>query len=269
MGSTNEQLGVMRIQEALKRAESLGLDLVEVAANANPPVCRIVDFGKYRYEMAKLEKDRRHATSKLKEIKFRVNIDEHDYITKLRHGENFLDKGNKVRVQLQFRGRENAHKELGDQLMQRVIEDMATMAQVEMRPRHQGRGITMVLAPLPAAKRKRRFATSHDLPPLEEEPDDHEDHDDHEDDHVDSNEHGDQDDHDDAVVDPEPPTGTGDGVELLETGESAADASEEQVEQAEQVEPDPAPTNEANDEAPQDGATAPEVGQSDASPSRV
>lgn len=147
----------MRLQDALKKAQSLGLDLVEVAPNANPPVCRIVDFGKYRYQISKQDRDRKHSQSKLKEVKFRVNIDEHDYMTKVRHAEEFLDKGNKVKVQLQFRGRELAHKELGDELMQRVKGDLATMAQVEMEPRHIGRSINMTLAPLPANKRRRRF----------------------------------------------------------------------------------------------------------------
>ncbi len=148
----------MRLQDALKKAQSLGLDLVEVAANADPPVCRIVDFGKYRYELAKQEKDRKATASKLKEIKFRVNIDEHDYHTKLRHGEEFLVKGNKVRIQLQFRGRENVHKELGDELMQRIKDDLSGVGSVEMEPKHVGRSITMVISPLPANKRKRKFA---------------------------------------------------------------------------------------------------------------
>jgi translation initiation factor IF-3 len=120
MASTNEQLGVMKLQDAIRKAQSLGLDLVEVAPNAQPPVCRIVDFGKFRYELAKQEKDKRQHSSKLKELKFRVNIDEHDYITKIRRGEQFLDKGNKLKIQLQFRGREMAHKELGDAVMRRV-----------------------------------------------------------------------------------------------------------------------------------------------------
>jgi len=96
--------------------------------------------------------------AKLKEIKFRVNIDEHDYLTKIRHGEEFLDRGNKVRVQLQFRGREMAHQEFGMQLMDKVRDDLATMAQVEMEPKIAGRNITMTLSPLPANKRKLRFS---------------------------------------------------------------------------------------------------------------
>ena len=117
LAATSEQLGVMKLSEALKRAQSMGLDLVEVAPTANPPVCKIVDFGKFRYDISKQIKDKRSSGAKLKEIKFRVNIDDHDYLTKIRHGEEFLDKGNKVRVQLQFRGREMAHQEFGMQLM--------------------------------------------------------------------------------------------------------------------------------------------------------
>lgn len=148
----------MKLSEALKRAQSMGLDLVEVAPTANPPVCKIVDFGKFRYDISKQVKDKRSSGAKLKEIKFRVNIDDHDYLTKIRHAEEFLDKGNKVRVQLQFRGREMAHQEFGMQLMYKVRDDLATMAQVEMEPKTAGRNITMTLSPLPANKRKRRYA---------------------------------------------------------------------------------------------------------------
>ena len=163
MASDNEQLGIMKLSDALRKAQSVGLDLVEVAPNANPPVCRIVDFGKYRYALAKQEKERKHTTSKVKEVKFRVNISDHDYMTKVRHAEEFLDKGNKVKVHLQFRGREMAHKELGMEVMQRIKGDLNTMSQVEMEPKLQGRAISMTLAPLPANKRKRKFE-----PPSEE-----------------------------------------------------------------------------------------------------
>jgi translation initiation factor IF-3 len=129
----------MKLSEAIKRAQGLGLDLVEVAPTANPPVCKIVDFGKFRYDISKQEKDKKASGTKLKEIKFRVNIDDHDYLTKIRHGEQFLDRGNKVRVQLQFRGREMAHQEFGMQLMHKVRDDLATMAQVEMEPKAAGR----------------------------------------------------------------------------------------------------------------------------------
>ena len=168
LAASGQQLGVMKLSDAIRKAQEMGLDLVEVAANANPPVCRIVDFGKFKYEAAKHDKEKKNASSKLKEIKFRVNIDEHDYVTKLRHGEEFLDKGNKVRVQLQFRGREMAHQELGMALMGRVKTDLSGMAQVEMEPKLMGKSVTMTLAPLPANKRKRHFLTDHDLPPLED-----------------------------------------------------------------------------------------------------
>ena len=167
MGSNGEQLGVMKLTDALRKAQSLGLDLVEVAPTANPPVCKIIDFGKFRYDVSKHTKDKRPASSKLKEIKFRVNIDEHDYLTKIRHGEEFLDRGNKVRVQLQFRGREMAHQEFGMQLMEKVRDDLAGMSQVEMAPKITGRNITMTLTPLPSNRRKRRFAPP---PKTDEEP---------------------------------------------------------------------------------------------------
>src|SRR5436309_7003796 len=157
MGSTGEQLGVMRLNDALRRAQTLGLDLVEVAPSANPPVCKIVALGKFRYDISKHTKDKKPSSSKLKEIKFRVNIDEHDYLTKIRHGEEFLDRGNKVCVQLQFRGREMAHQEFGMQLVEKVKSDLAGMSQVEMEPKMAGRNITMTLSPLPANRRKRKF----------------------------------------------------------------------------------------------------------------
>jgi translation initiation factor IF-3 len=151
----------MKLSDALRKAQGMGLDLVEIAPTANPPVCKIVALGKFRYDISKHERDKRPGGAKLKEIKFRVNIDDHDYLTKIRHGEEFLDRGNKVRVQLQFRGREMAHQEFGMQLMEKVRDDLAGMSQVEMAPKITGRNITMTLTPLPSNRRKRRFA----LPP--------------------------------------------------------------------------------------------------------
>ena len=155
---TNEQLGVLRLDEAIRRARSVGMDLVEIAPNAQPPVCRIVDFGKFRYDLAKQEKEKKHVVGKVKEIKFRVNIDEHDYLTKVRHAEDFLDKGNKVKVHLQFRGREMAHQDLGLLVVKRVKEDLSGMAHVDMEPKLVGRAIGMTLSPLPANKRHRKFS---------------------------------------------------------------------------------------------------------------
>jgi translation initiation factor IF-3 len=147
IASNSEQLGVMKLPDALRKAQSLGLDLVEVAPNAEPPVCRIVDFGKFRYQLAKQEKEKKQSSSKLKEVKFRVNIDPHDYHTKIRRSEEFLDKGNKVKVQLQFRGREMAHQELGYKLLDRVKGDTSGIAKIEQEPRFEGRQVVMVLAP--------------------------------------------------------------------------------------------------------------------------
>ena len=137
----------MRLTDALRKAQTLGQDLVEIAPTANPPVCKIVDFGKFRYDISKHSKDKKPSGSRLKEIKFRVNIDEHDYLTKVRHAEEFLDRGNKVRVQLQFRGREMAHMELGTKLLDRVKQDTLTIAKVESEPRLEGRQMVMVLSP--------------------------------------------------------------------------------------------------------------------------
>jgi translation initiation factor IF-3 len=147
----------MRLTDALRKAQTLGQDLVEIAPTANPPVCKIVDFGKFRYDISKHSKDKKSSGSKLKEIKFRVNIDEHDYLTKVRHAEEFLDRGNKVRVQLQFRGREMAHQELGMHLVEKVRHDLSSMSQVETDPKIAGRNVTMTLAPLPENRRKRKF----------------------------------------------------------------------------------------------------------------
>jgi translation initiation factor IF-3 len=173
LASTQEQLGVMKIQDALRKAQELGLDLVEVSANAVPPVCRIVDFGKFKYELAKHDKEKKHnAASKMKEIKFRVNIGAHDYETKLRHAEEFLDKGNKVRMLLQFRGREMAHQELGMGVMGRIRKDLENMGHPESEPKLIGRNIFMTLVPLPAAKRKRHFFGPHDMVLQDEDADD-------------------------------------------------------------------------------------------------
>lgn len=161
-GRNNQQIGVMKTQDALRAARQVGLDLVEIAPQADPPVCRIVDFGKYRYELAKQEKDKRPTGPKLKEVKFRVHIDNHDYMTKIRRAEDFLFKGSKVRIQLQFRGRENAHQELGFELLVRVKNDLVSTASVEMEPRKMGRAITMVLSPLPEHRRKRKWTMEGD-----------------------------------------------------------------------------------------------------------
>ncbi|GAA5483867.1 translation initiation factor IF-3 [Haloferula sargassicola] len=158
-----QQLGIMSSQEALSKAKLVGLDLVEIAANADPPVCRIIDYGKYKYEQAKLKKTQKKSqnASKMKEVKFRVRTEQHDYNIKLNRLETFLDEGHKARVVLQFRGRENAHRELGFDKLQRIIGDLKTMASVDQEPRLQGRMVAMTLSPLPKAQRKRKFQLFH------------------------------------------------------------------------------------------------------------
>jgi translation initiation factor IF-3 len=181
-GDDNQQLGVISTREALDKARSMGLDLVEVAANADPPVCRITDYGKYRYQQSKLKKEKPKSSTRIKEVKFRVRIETNDYNVKLAKAENFLDHGNKLRVQLQFRGREMAHQELGFELMLRVKEDLKSMAHVDVEPRQAGRNITMMLSPLPDGHRKRKFKLPHELTAEElarEEAEEFDDDDDH------------------------------------------------------------------------------------------
>jgi len=157
-GETHQQIGVLSIQEALHMARQRGLDLVEVAAEARPPVCKIISYGKWKYEQSKHNKDKgKNKAGKVKEIKFRINISGHDYTTKLQHAEEFLDNNDKLRVILQFRGREVAHPEIGMQLMNRIIEDLKTMSHVDMAPRHAGRLISMTLSPLAHQYRHRKF----------------------------------------------------------------------------------------------------------------
>lgn len=156
-----QQLGVMTAREALTKAQSLGLDLVEIAEKANPPVCKIIDYGKFKYEQAKLKKQKSKSSTRMKEVKFRVGTGEHDYNIKLGRAEGFLDTNHKCRFVLQFRGRENAHKELGFVVLNRIIEDLKTMAQVDQPPRLNGRAVAMILSPLPQHQRKRKFHLFH------------------------------------------------------------------------------------------------------------
>ena len=156
-----DQLGVMSSREALEKAKMIGLDLVEIAPNADPPVCRIVDYGKYKYEQSKLKKVKSKSSTRMKEVKFRVGTGQHDYNIKMGRAEGFLDTGHKVRMVLQFRGRENAHKELGFVMMKRIIEDLKQIAHVDQEPRLNGRAVGMTLSPLPQHQRKRRFHLFH------------------------------------------------------------------------------------------------------------
>ncbi len=149
MGPDGQQIGIVPIQEALRRAQELDLDLVEVAPQADPPVCRIMDYGKYKYERDIRQKEARkkQARVEVKEIKFRPKIDPHDYETKKGHVERFLRAGARVKVTIMFRGREMAHTELGRRILDRLVEDLQGLAVVEAEPKQDGRNMVMVIAP--------------------------------------------------------------------------------------------------------------------------
>lgn len=144
-----ENIGVMYTREAIEQAASVGLNLVEVSPNADPPVCKFLDVGKYRYEAQKKANLARKSqkTQEIKEIKVRPNIDDHDYDTKMKAMKKFIEHGDKVKVTLRFRGREMAHQHLGLDLLKRVQEDMAELTKVESFPRLEGRQMVMVIAP--------------------------------------------------------------------------------------------------------------------------
>ncbi len=161
--SDGTQLGVRTLPEALTVAREQELDLVEVAANANPPVCRIMNHGRYKYEQEQRRKESRKNTSNvvIKEMKFRPKIDGHDYVTKMKHVERFLGEGAKVKLTIMFRGREVFHPELGLKILQRVTEDVVDFATVESSPRQDGRNMTMVLNPIRKPSRKPRTSKPH------------------------------------------------------------------------------------------------------------
>lgn len=144
-----QNLGVVSRFDALERATAAGLDLVEVSPDANPPVCKILDYGKFKYqEQKKAAEARKHQkTVEVKEIKMRPSIDDHDYDVKMRSIKRFFDEGDKVKITLRFRGREMAHQEIGYDLLQRVKADLGELAKVEAEPRLEGRQMVMVLAP--------------------------------------------------------------------------------------------------------------------------
>jgi translation initiation factor IF-3 len=144
-----ENLGVMYTREAIDQAAEVGLDLVEVSPNADPPVCKFLDVGKFRYEAQKKANLARKSqkTQEIKEIKMRPNIDDHDYDTKMRNVTRFIEEGDKVKITLRFRGRELSHQQLGMNLLRKVQDDVAEIAKVEAFPRMEGRQMLMVLAP--------------------------------------------------------------------------------------------------------------------------
>lgn len=149
IGAEGQQLGVMSSQEGLKLAREANLDLVEVAPQAQPPVCRIMDHSKFKYDQEKKEREarKRHHTVKMKEVRYKPNIDEHDYQTKLSRIKDFIGKHNRVKISMMFRGRELGHTEKGRAVMQRIMEDVIGLCEVDKPPSREGRFLNMVLTP--------------------------------------------------------------------------------------------------------------------------
>ena len=162
-----KQLGIMPTEKALQLAVQVGLDLVEVAPNAQPPVCRIMDFGKYVYEEQKKHSHAKATASKIKEIEFTARIEQNDFYTKLRHAEEFLDHGNKVKLRLKFRGREMAHTEIGFDVIRKAVVELEGMGHPDNEPKLMGKQINVMLTPLPANKRKLKFHVKDENSPEE------------------------------------------------------------------------------------------------------
>ena len=150
--SDGSQLGIMPSKKAMELAEQKNLDLVKIAPQATPPVCKIIDYGKYRFEQSKREKEQRknQRVVEIKEVRLSLNIDTHDFETKKNHAMRFISEGNKVKASIRFRGREMGHPELGLEIMKRFSEAMAEVANVERQPKLEGRTMMMFLAPKPA-----------------------------------------------------------------------------------------------------------------------
>lgn len=149
ISSSGKQLGIISIREALNHAEDEGFDLVEVSPDSNPPVCKIIDYGKLRYREQKSKKEakKKQKTIEVKEIKLRPGIDKHDYLVKLKALSKFIGGGNKVKVSMRFRGREIEHKNLGMDLLKKLTEEVAEYAKVEVLPKFEGKQIMMILVP--------------------------------------------------------------------------------------------------------------------------
>jgi translation initiation factor IF-3 len=149
IGEDGEQLGVMNTREAVNRAREKGLDLVEVAAQADPPVCRIIDYGKFQYEAKKKanEAKKKQVTITVKEVKFRPSTDVHDYDYRMKHARQWLQEGDKVKATIWFRGREMTHRELGQRILEKLEQDLADVGEVEARPRMEGNQMFIIVAP--------------------------------------------------------------------------------------------------------------------------
>jgi len=157
IGPDGGMLGVMPPEEALKIAKAHNLDLVEVAANAHPPVCRILEFGKYKYELSKNKKNKEKSSKRIKEAKFRPRIEAHDYLTKLRRSEKFLHQGNKLKITLMFRGREMEHINIGMDVVRKAIADLSGVGRPDDEPKLNGRFIIVSMSPLPQNKRVLKY----------------------------------------------------------------------------------------------------------------
>lgn len=158
IGFDGTQLGIYPVAQAQRVADDQGLDLVEIAPNAEPPVCRIMDYGKFKYDQAIKAKQARKNQSKIetKEMKFRPKIDVGDYTTKKKHVLRFLEAGNKVKITIMFRGREMAHPEQGLSILERLADDLKDVAVIENQPKMEGRNMHMLIAPLPATAKKKK-----------------------------------------------------------------------------------------------------------------
>jgi len=169
VGPNGEQVGVVRIDDALRLAQESDLDLVEVAATARPPVCKLMDYGKFKYETAqKARESRRNQTNTvIKEMKLRPKIDAHDYETKKGHVVRFLKHNDKVKVTIMFRGREQAHPERGEALLMRLADDVAELATIDQRPTQDGRNMTMMLGPVKQRQVQDSEAQASDAQPSE------------------------------------------------------------------------------------------------------
>ena len=149
IGEEGEQLGVMDVRDAVRAAREKGLDLVEVAPNADPPVCRIIDFGKYQYEAKKKanEAKKKQVTITVKEVKFRPGTDDHDYEYRMKHAREWLQDGDKVKATIWFRGREMTHRELGARILEKLEQDLQDVGEVEARPRMEGNQMFIIFGP--------------------------------------------------------------------------------------------------------------------------
>jgi len=171
VGDDGNQLGVMPTQQALGLAREQGLDLVEVSPTSRPPVCRIMDFGKFKYEQSKKQKQskKKQHTFQVKEVKFRPKTEEHDYQFKKRHAEDFLSKHFKVKFTLMFRGREMDHKEMGYRILDRLTKELAHVGQVDRQPEFEGRFMIMYMSPLPRLQVSKPRAKAADAEPPQKE----------------------------------------------------------------------------------------------------